>query len=111
MLLSSRRTIGNTTSSMVLTSPSVQCVSYFHFQCQIVQNALFGKSLKAVIQGGFLFLATFDRGGEQWTYMRYYSEKHGLQIRNKNQPMLISRPRERDRRGGQEEVIKPFFLQ
>jgi len=51
--------------------------------------------------------STFDQNGTQKSYQDYYKEKYSCVIRDARQPLLISRPKDRDRRGGQE---GPCFL-
>jgi len=51
--------------------------------------------------------STFDKNGTQQSYYDYYREKYSCTIQDMQQPLLISRPKDRDRRGGQE---GPCFL-
>ncbi|XP_054281623.1 piwi-like protein Siwi isoform X2 [Macrosteles quadrilineatus] len=45
---------------------------------------------------------TFDKNGVQVSYMNYYRERYNVQIRNvKNQPLLVSKNRGRDRRAAE----------
>lgn len=39
------------------------------------------------------------------TYMDYFFERYGIKIRDPNQPLLISMPTDRDRRGGEEKPV------
>ncbi|KAK9504492.1 hypothetical protein O3M35_010814 [Rhynocoris fuscipes] len=43
---------------------------------------------------------TFDKGKEKISFIDYYYMRYQIKIRNKNQPLLISRPKARDIRGG-----------
>jgi len=42
----------------------------------------------------------FDCGGTQKSYQEYYQEKYSCAVRDPKQPLLVSRPKDRDRRGG-----------
>lgn len=37
--------------------------------------------------------------------MEYYQTRYQLRIRDARQPMLVSKPKERDRRGGKTEMV------
>ncbi|XP_031633322.1 protein piwi-like isoform X2 [Contarinia nasturtii] len=52
-------------------------------------------------------MTTFDQRGKAVTLVDYYQEKYRLTIRDKNQPLLISRPKEKNIRGGSD---KPIWL-
>ena len=43
---------------------------------------------------------TFDKNGEQISFVRYFQQQYGITIENGDQPMLETMPRERDRRRG-----------
>ncbi|XP_070495735.1 uncharacterized protein [Chironomus tepperi] len=49
--------------------------------------------------------STFDMKGQQKTFVQYYQEQYGIKINQPNQPLLITNPKPRDIRGGQNEVI------
>ncbi|KAJ9581672.1 hypothetical protein L9F63_023148 [Diploptera punctata] len=44
----------------------------------------------------------FDRNGKSTSYVEYYREKYEIKIRNENQPMLITKPKQRMRMQGQD---------
>ncbi|XP_037029496.1 protein aubergine-like [Bradysia coprophila] len=49
---------------------------------------------------------TFDtRDGGKISFVQYYKDKYHLSIRDANQPLLVSKSKERDRRGGEPELI------
>ncbi|XP_005096149.1 piwi-like protein 1 [Aplysia californica] len=48
---------------------------------------------------------TFEKGGEQISYVQYYQDNWNITIRDKDQPLLVSRPTERDRRRGDEQNL------
>jgi len=43
---------------------------------------------------------TFEKGGEKISYKQYYKDHWGLDVRDDQQPLLVSRPTEKDRRRG-----------
>jgi aubergine-like protein len=45
------------------------------------------------------------RDGGSISFVQYYKDKYHLIIRDVNQPLLVSKPKERDRRGGNEDLI------
>ncbi|KAJ9584895.1 hypothetical protein L9F63_020750, partial [Diploptera punctata] len=47
----------------------------------------------------------FDRSGKSTSYMEYYYQKYEIRIRNENQPMLITKPKQRVRMQGQDKNI------
>nr|AGH30329.1 aubergine [Nilaparvata lugens] len=49
----------------------------------------------------------FDMKGVKTTYRDYYYSKYGLKIQDSRQPLLVSRPKARDERGGRD---GPIFL-
>nr|WOZ50368.1 piwi [Sogatella furcifera] len=51
---------------------------------------------------------TFDMKGKQTSYLEYYQTKYGTKIRDGRQPMLVSRPKARDERGGRGD--QPIYL-
>lgn len=58
-------------------------------------------------------LDTFKKGNSDVSYLDYYRVKHQLEIKEPNQPLLISRPKARDIRGGRNQniVLIPEFCQ
>nr|AEI25513.1 aubergine [Nilaparvata lugens] len=50
---------------------------------------------------------TFDMKGVKTTIRDYYNSKYGLKIQDSRQPLLVSRPKARDERGGRD---GPIFL-
>lgn len=48
---------------------------------------------------------TFETKAGPISFVEYYRTKYHLTIRNPTQPMLITKSTERQRRGGQEEII------
>ncbi|XP_055301772.1 protein piwi-like [Sitodiplosis mosellana] len=52
-------------------------------------------------------LSTFSRKNVDVTIKQYYSEKYHIEIRDDSQPLLISQPRAKDLRGGEQ---KPAWL-
>uniref|UniRef100_A0A0A9Z7D5 Protein piwi n=1 Tax=Lygus hesperus TaxID=30085 RepID=A0A0A9Z7D5_LYGHE len=48
---------------------------------------------------------TFDMKGRQITFRDYYREKYSLNIRHDNQPLLVSRPKAKDIRGGRSNLV------
>lgn len=48
-------------------------------------------------------LSTFNMKGEDITYVEYYKRKYQVVINDHAQPLLISRTKARDQRGGEEE--------
>ncbi|XP_074604110.1 piwi-like protein 1 [Brevipalpus obovatus] len=48
---------------------------------------------------------TFERGGQTITLKDYYREQYNVTIRDDRQPLLLVKPTERQRRGGQDEPI------
>ena len=50
------------------------------------------------------FLGTFEHRGSQISYAQYFKDKYNITIKNVKQPILISMPKERDRRGEREMV-------
>ena len=52
------------------------------------------------------FLATFEqRDGTKKTYLDYYNERYNIRVNDQNQPLLVSMPRDRDRRGGRTDAV------
>ncbi|XP_067935412.1 piwi-like protein Ago3 isoform X2 [Watersipora subatra] len=51
--------------------------------------------------------STFERREGPISYMQYYHNQYGIQIKDANQPMIITRPKQKDRRTGEmkEELI------
>lgn len=50
--------------------------------------------------------ATFEqKDGTKKTFMDYYHERYNIRITDKNQPMLVSMPKDRDRRGGRTDPV------
>lgn len=49
--------------------------------------------------------STFDMKGKKTSYREYYETKYGVKIKDSRQPMLISRPKARDERGGRDTPI------
>ncbi|CAG9802484.1 unnamed protein product [Chironomus riparius] len=49
--------------------------------------------------------STFDMKGQQKSFVQYYQEQYGININDKNQPLLITNPKPRDIRGGRSDVI------
>lgn len=49
--------------------------------------------------------STFKKGDKDVMYVTYYQEKYQIPIRDKEQPLLISRPKARDVRGGRNQNI------
>ncbi|KAK9512245.1 hypothetical protein O3M35_000713 [Rhynocoris fuscipes] len=43
---------------------------------------------------------TFEKGKDRISYMDYYQQRYQIRITNMNQPLLVSRPKARDIRGG-----------
>lgn len=55
----------------------------------------------------FDFADSFSRrDGTSINYAQYYKEKYNVNIRDMSQPMLLSMPKDRDRRGGNDEPIR-----
>ena len=50
---------------------------------------------------------TFDCKGTQTTYMEYYETRYNIKISDRNQPLLVVRPREREKHQG---VIQNIYL-
>lgn len=50
-------------------------------------------------------MSKFNTRDEQITYLEYYTKRYKLTIRDKKQPLLVSRPTEKNIRGGQNEFI------
>lgn len=48
---------------------------------------------------------TFDLKGTQVSFIEYYAKKYHITIRDPQQPLLISRARQRDLRGGAEQML------
>ncbi|XP_074604112.1 piwi-like protein 1 [Brevipalpus obovatus] len=48
---------------------------------------------------------TFERGGQTITLKDYYREQYNVTIRDDRQPLLLVKPTERQKRGGQDEPI------
>jgi len=50
--------------------------------------------------------STFEqKDGTKKTFMDYYHERYNIRITDKNQPMLVSMPKDRDRRGGRTDPV------
>ena len=49
--------------------------------------------------------STFDTRNGSITYIEYYKTKYNIVIKDKLQPMLISRAKSRDLRGGSDQLI------
>ncbi|BFZ18411.1 hypothetical protein BsWGS_21450 [Bradybaena similaris] len=45
--------------------------------------------------------STFEKGGVQMTYIDYFNQRYGLSIEDEDQPLLVVKPTERDRRRGE----------
>jgi len=45
--------------------------------------------------------STFEKGDTKTSYFEYYNSRYNCSIRDSKQPLLVSRPKDRDRRGGQ----------
>ena len=53
-------------------------------------------------------MTTFQkRDGTEISFGAYYKQVYGMEIRDRNQPLLVSKPKDRDRRRGDE---KPVLL-
>ena len=51
------------------------------------------------------FSATFDRkDGSSISFAQYYKERYNIAISNMSQPMLISMPKDKDKRRGISEI-------
>lgn len=50
-------------------------------------------------------LSTFETKSGPTTFVDYYRTKYNITIRNATQPMLVSRSTDKQRRGGQDDVI------
>uniref|UniRef100_A0A1A9W8C2 Piwi domain-containing protein n=1 Tax=Glossina brevipalpis TaxID=37001 RepID=A0A1A9W8C2_9MUSC len=50
-------------------------------------------------------LSTFSTKDGGVSYIKYYKQRYNITIRDQQQPMLVSRPTERNLRGGQEDFI------
>ncbi|XP_061394627.1 protein aubergine [Musca vetustissima] len=50
-------------------------------------------------------MSKFSTKDGEISYMQYYKQRYNIQIRDQKQPMLVSRPTERNIRGGQDEFI------
>lgn len=48
---------------------------------------------------------TFEKNGEQISYKEYYQKNWNIQVSDENQPLLVSRPTEKDRRRGDEQNL------
>ncbi|XP_075168095.1 protein piwi-like [Haematobia irritans] len=48
---------------------------------------------------------TFDMKGEKISFIDYYHKKYNIKIRDANQPLLISKAKERSIRGGENEMV------
>lgn len=48
---------------------------------------------------------TFQKKGEEISYMDYYQQRYGIRIQNPTQPLLLSRSTVRDRRAGKDELV------
>lgn len=48
---------------------------------------------------------TFSMKGEKVTFMDYYYQKYNIRIRDPQQPLLLSKAKERSLRGGEKEVV------
>jgi hypothetical protein len=59
------------------------------------------------------FLATFPkREGDrevQVSYKDYFFKRYDIRIRDLRQPLLLSRPKERDRRGGMKVISEDYM--
>lgn len=51
--------------------------------------------------------STFKKNGQDITYMQYYKDRHNITIRDPNQPLLVSKAKAKQIRGGSPEE---FFL-
>lgn len=49
--------------------------------------------------------STFDQRGTPTSFADYYSRRYQIQIRDMNQPLLISKPKARDIRDGRDQPI------
>lgn len=49
--------------------------------------------------------STFKRKDDEITFVQYYAERHQLEIRDAAQPLLVVNLKDRDRRGGQNNLV------
>lgn len=55
----------------------------------------------------FSFLATFDRkDGSKVSFKDYYKERYNIDVRELTQPLLISMPKDKDKRRGDLQAVK-----
>ena len=50
-------------------------------------------------------LSTFPTKEGEISYVQYYKQRYNINIKDQNQPMCISRPTEKNIRGGQNELL------
>ncbi|XP_070499434.1 protein aubergine-like [Chironomus tepperi] len=49
--------------------------------------------------------STFELNGKDKTFIEYFAERYNIHIRDNRQPLLISKPKAKDRRGGRNNTI------
>ena len=55
----------------------------------------------------FAISATFDKkDGSKVSFKDYYQERYNITVNNMNQPMLISMPKDKDKRRGDLQAVK-----
>lgn len=49
--------------------------------------------------------STFKKKDEDISYVQYYAERYQLEIKDAKQPLLVVKLKDRDRRGGQSQLV------